>query len=67
MLTTRDFESGLNRIQNRVIGIHSGNCSSDDYMKLGEARKSNDSTDSDLLNIWLRRLLLGADIQGVKG
>ena len=28
-----DFESGLHRIQNRVIGIHSGICSSDDYMK----------------------------------
>ena len=30
MLTTRDFESGPNRIQNRVIRIHSGVCSSDD-------------------------------------
>ena len=29
MLTRRDFESG----QNKVIGIHSGICSSDDYMK----------------------------------
>ena len=28
-----DFESGLHRIQNRVIGIHSWVCSSDDYMK----------------------------------
>ena len=35
--------------------------------ELGEARKSNGSTDSDLLNIWLRRLLLEADILGVKG
>ena len=33
MLTTRHFESGLDRIQNRVIGIHSGICSSDDYVK----------------------------------